>query len=996
MGPGGAYPDDWAEYPAVDVGRGPEPLHAFVMALSHSRKPAVVWSRSEDQLHWLAAHLGVAEARRRRGLAGFRAGPCVAAAPARPNVRPWVTDFIARWTPIKPATRHLARILAANSSSLRRAPKRSRRVYTPTPVGFSACLRLCLAPGGDSMKRIALAAFLAALASSPSFAPDQVLGEPSVERPARSEMGSALEDGVWRELVIPGRIEHAAVYDPVRNRMIVFGGQSPGRYLKDVWTLSLSSGPAEWVALPTEDAPRGQYAHTALYDPVGDRIIVFGGYSGAQSNDVWALELSGTPSWSPLATIGTPPDEQVDHTSVYDSLRHRMLVFSRAAVWELTLSGTPTWSAITPQGVAPLTRVAHAAIYDPVRDRMLVFGGVSSNGAMNDVWQLTLAGTPTWTEIEPAGTPPRGRQDHTMVYDAERDRVLMYGGSDGTAFQDLWALNLAGDPTWTEVAQDGISPPARNHHVAIFDAQHDRMVVFGGGNNSYLNDTWAFDVLARNWTPLTSDVLPSERLDHSALYDPIRDRMIVFGGLTDGNVFLNDVFALSLSGVSTWTPITPAGAVPAARRLHSAIYDPVRDRMIIYGGNDGGVRNDTWVLTLSGTPTWTELLPLGGPPNVGMEHTAIYDPVRDRMIVFGGRDVVGTIRGDVWELSLSGAPTWTRLTPTGTLGARTLHSAIYDPNRDGMIVCGGYDGALHSDTWLLTLADSPGWLQLTGDVAPYSADHVAVYDATRNRMVIFGGALASATWALDLGSTPTWTELAPDGLRPVERGHHSAIYDPLRDRMVVFGGYSWAPLYNDVWALDWQDYSTSVAIRRFEADVAADRVTLRWEVGDLSSIKAFKVHRAVDESPTFQYVGMLPVGGGSEYYWQDRDLRPGTRYRYQLEVIRADGPSSWEGPVEIRIALFGPGLQLREPIPNPFRDLVELELESDSPHATRVCVFDLAGKRVVELWPDVDGERARVRWDGRDRRGRLVSPGVYLIRADLGETHALRRIVRVR
>jgi transposase len=54
--PGAQTQTDWGEYPRVDVGNGPEPLHAFVMVLSHSRKPAVVWSRSEDQLHWLSAH----------------------------------------------------------------------------------------------------------------------------------------------------------------------------------------------------------------------------------------------------------------------------------------------------------------------------------------------------------------------------------------------------------------------------------------------------------------------------------------------------------------------------------------------------------------------------------------------------------------------------------------------------------------------------------------------------------------------------------------------------------------------------------------------------------------------------------------------------------------------------------------------------------------------------------------------------------------------------
>lgn len=54
--PGAQTQTDWGEYPRVDVGEGPEPLHAFVMVLSHSRKPAVVWSRSEDELHWLWAH----------------------------------------------------------------------------------------------------------------------------------------------------------------------------------------------------------------------------------------------------------------------------------------------------------------------------------------------------------------------------------------------------------------------------------------------------------------------------------------------------------------------------------------------------------------------------------------------------------------------------------------------------------------------------------------------------------------------------------------------------------------------------------------------------------------------------------------------------------------------------------------------------------------------------------------------------------------------------
>jgi transposase len=54
--PGAQSQTDWGEFPRVNVGQGPEPLHAFVMSLSHSRKPAVIWNRRENQLHWIRSH----------------------------------------------------------------------------------------------------------------------------------------------------------------------------------------------------------------------------------------------------------------------------------------------------------------------------------------------------------------------------------------------------------------------------------------------------------------------------------------------------------------------------------------------------------------------------------------------------------------------------------------------------------------------------------------------------------------------------------------------------------------------------------------------------------------------------------------------------------------------------------------------------------------------------------------------------------------------------
>lgn len=96
--PGAQTQTDWGEYPRVDVGRGPEPLSAFVMVLSHSRKPAVVWSRRKDLLSWLSCHNGAY-----RRLGG------VAAVNRVDNVKTAVSRGAGAWGEIHPAYRAYAR-----------------------------------------------------------------------------------------------------------------------------------------------------------------------------------------------------------------------------------------------------------------------------------------------------------------------------------------------------------------------------------------------------------------------------------------------------------------------------------------------------------------------------------------------------------------------------------------------------------------------------------------------------------------------------------------------------------------------------------------------------------------------------------------------------------------------------------------------------------------------------------------------------------------------
>src|SRR5207244_5837990 len=138
-----------------------------------------------------------------------------------------------------------------------------------------------------------------------------------------------------------------------------------------------------------------------------------------------------------------------------------------------------SWTPLAAAGTPPSGRSGGASIYDPVRDRLIVFGGNSSSGRMNDLWQLSLSGTPTWTQLTPTGTPPSARFGSLAIYDPVRDRLVLFGGDDGAARDDVFALSLSGTPTWTQLLVLN-SPPPRSYGGALYDPVRDRLVLFGG------------------------------------------------------------------------------------------------------------------------------------------------------------------------------------------------------------------------------------------------------------------------------------------------------------------------------------------------------------------------------------------------------------------------------------------------------------------------------------------------------------------------------------
>src|SRR5439155_6885991 len=245
-----------------------------------------------------------------------------------------------------------------------------------------------------------------------------------------------------------------------------------------------------------------------------------------------------------------------------------------------------------------------------------------------------------------------------------------------------------------------------------------RLLMFGGMDLDQTGDLLAMSLdSAARWTPvLTLGSHPPERYHHTAIYDPVRDRIVIFGG--QGQSPLNDVWALSLgTPVPQWSQLVPAGLPPSPRQGASAIYDPNRDGMIVFGG--GGYSDDAWILSLGGNPAWQLMSPSGLPPTPRAFHTAVYDSLRGRMLIFGGTQAFGLTRdpstvpafADVWGLSLKDSLSWNRLNTGVPAPAMYAHTAILDPVSDRMVAYGGYtsDGM---NVWTLSLSGSPSWQML--------------------------------------------------------------------------------------------------------------------------------------------------------------------------------------------------------------------------------------------------------------------------------------------
>ena len=305
-------------------------------------------------------------------------------------------------------------------------------------------------------------------------------------------------------------------------------------------------------------------------------------------------------------------------------------------------------------GRRPLGRAFHAMAYDAASDRVILFGGLSAPIIYGDTWAYDF-NTNSWTAMNPP-TSPDARTASAMAYDAQSDRVILFGGafSQVGTLRDTWAFDFNSN-AWTDMSATP-SPTVRSGHRLEYDARSDRVILFGGqtrepGFVTFYDETWAYDFDTNAWAQLRPSMKPSGRTCFAMAYDAVSGRVILFGAENHGGLF-DDTWAYDFN-TNAWTDMNPAPR-PSTQDYQTMAYDAGSDRVILFGGTGG---SETWAYDFNSN-TWTKMNPVVHPSG-RWGHVMVYDEESKRVVLFGGGTGI-TPSNETWAYDFN-SNTWTHM-----------------------------------------------------------------------------------------------------------------------------------------------------------------------------------------------------------------------------------------------------------------------------------------------------------------------------------------------
>ena len=570
----------------------------------------------------------------------------------------------------------------------------------------------------------------------------------------------------WTSAGPAGRSTHAMAFDAVRQRMVFFGGTSIIQNNEMIYGDTWEHDGLGWKCV-SNTGPAPRLGHKMAFDPVRQRVILFGGRdSSAYYGDFWEWDGS---SWSQISVSG--PSPRCGHAMASDTDRKKVVLFggedgndSLDDTWEWN---GDSWRVTFVNGPSP--RCGHAMAYDPDRKYTFLTGGGPDYYSTNANWKWDGK---SWSAVDTHSTsiPIAG---HSMTYNPASKQMVLVGGYI-SGYGLYHGIGYWDGGQWAYVAFPS-GCMSRSNLAMDYDSIRRRILFMGGDSSGssdiiYLNDTWQWD--GNQW----SGEIQTIRQGHAMAYDSARGQTVVFGGYT-GSLRLGDT--LEWNGYA-WLQMASAG--PAPRNLHAMTFDSARGQTLLFGGqSDSSLLGDTW---LWDGDMWYQIL-VGG-PSARSGAAMAFDAAHGQAVLFGGENALG-YAGDTW---LWQGTYWLRASLSGP-SARSGHAMAYDPIRERTVLFGGKgpasDGAaagLLSDTWEW---NGKSWTQAPPPGPPARYQHAMAFDAAIGRVVLFGGSNSNAslqdTWSWDGAA---WKQIG--NTFPSARSLHAMAFDAARNNIVLFGG----------------------------------------------------------------------------------------------------------------------------------------------------------------------------------------------------------------
>ncbi len=284
---------------------------------------------------------------------------------------------------------------------------------------------------------------------------------------------------------------------------------------------------------------------------------------------------------------------------------------------------------------------------------------------------------------------PGIRSEAKMAHFPPTQVTILFGGLDSSGTTNCYDSTHGWDGnSWSRV-QTTSAPSQRYNHQLVYDEARRVLVLFGGHcNNTYPSDTWIFN--GQSWSQANPDTAPPGRAQFAMGYDPISRRVILFGGANcpDGGCKRHDTWAWD---GSNWAEISDDGiGASHANQNQTMAYDPLRQRLIMWGGYPAAsITQTSW----SGS-SWETI--------DGASQINTSDARGAQMVTYGQQGVA--LFGWLWsnQLMLGTAEGWSELAATERPSERTLMSMAYDSSRGQIVMYGGIarNNDRLEDTWV--------------------------------------------------------------------------------------------------------------------------------------------------------------------------------------------------------------------------------------------------------------------------------------------------------